>query len=151
MNLRAELMAASFQQETMEKLLDSTLDSVDLADQAAIDFARKVGFDEDDQNSISMAVRECMVNAVAHGNQYNSRKKVYLKLEANSNSLVVTIGDEGHGFDENTVPDPLAQENLLRQSGRGLLLMRAFMDECEHSARTPSGTLVRLVKRLQES
>ena len=135
----------------MEKTLDSTLDSVELADRAAMDFARKIGFNEDDQNSISMAVRECMVNAVAHGNRYNARKKVYLKLEATRESLAVTIGDEGGGFDENSVPDPLAQENLLKQSGRGLLLMRAFMDECEHTSRTPNGTLVRLVKRLQES
>ncbi|WP_031499331.1 ATP-binding protein [Bryobacter aggregatus] len=144
-------MAASFQQESKEHQLDSTLDSVDLADQAVIEFARKIGFDEDDQNSISMAVRECMVNAVAHGNQYNSRKKVYLKLEATPDSLTVSIGDEGNGFDESEVPDPLAQENLLKQSGRGLLLMRAFMDECEHFSRSPQGTMVRMIKRLHES
>ena len=74
-------MAASFEQQTQELHLESTLDSVDLADQTALELARKVGFDEDDQNSISMAVRECMVNAVAHGNKYNARKKVYLKLD----------------------------------------------------------------------
>ncbi len=110
--------------------------------------AQKHGFGEDDQNSISMAVRECMVNAVAHGNQYNSRKKVYLKLEAEPGTLVVTIGDEGDGFEQEDVPDPLAAENLLKQSGRGLLLMRAFMDECEHTKRVPHGTLVRMVKRI---
>ncbi len=141
-------MAASFEQQTQELHLESTLDSVDLADQAALELARKVGFDEDDQNSISMAVRECMVNAIAHGNKYNARKKVYLKLEAAPGTLVVSIGDEGDGFKDNDVPDPLAQENLLKQSGRGLLLMRAFMDECEHVPRVPQGTLVRMVKRL---
>jgi serine/threonine-protein kinase RsbW len=140
-------MAASFEQEIQEHLLDSSLESVDLADQAAVGLARKVGFGEDDQNSISMAVRECMVNAVAHGNKYNSRKKVYLKLETLPGMLVVTIGDEGDGFRQQDVPDPLAPENLLKQSGRGLLLMRAFMDECEHSMRVPHGTLVRMVKR----
>lgn len=144
-------MAASFEQEIQELELESTLDSVDLADQTAMEMARKVGFNEDDQNSISMAVRECMVNAVAHGNKYNARKKVYLKLEAMPGTLTVTIGDEGDGFNENEVPDPLAQENLLRQSGRGLLLMRAFMDECDHAPRDPHGTLVRMVKRLGEA
>ena len=143
-------MAASFEQETQEHQLESTLDSVDRAEQAAVDLARKIGFNEDDQNSISMAVRECMVNAVAHGNKYNARKRVYLKLEAQPKTLVITIGDEGDGFSETDVPDPLAQENLLKQSGRGLLLMRAFMDECEHAPRVPHGTLVRLVKRLAE-
>jgi serine/threonine-protein kinase RsbW len=144
-------MAASFDQETQELLLDSTLESVDLADQAAMEMAKKVGFNEDDQNSISMAVRECMVNAVAHGNKYNSRKKVHLTLEATPGTLVVLIGDEGDGFNETEVPDPLAQENLLKQSGRGLLLMRAFMDECEHAPRVPQGTLVRMVKRVSEA
>ncbi|MBM3759827.1 MAG: ATP-binding protein [Acidobacteria bacterium] len=143
-------MSASFEQEIQEYQLESTLDSVDLADQNALDLARKFGFGEDDQNSISMAVRECMVNAVAHGNKYNARKKVYLKLEAMPGTLAVTIGDEGDGFKDTDVPDPLAQENLLKQSGRGLLLMRAFMDECEHAARVPQGTLVRMVKRLGE-
>ena len=141
-------MAASFEQETQEHQLESTLDSVDRAEQAALDLARKIGFNEDDQNSISMAVRECMVNAVAHGNKYNARKRVYLKLEAQPGTLVITIGDEGDGFDDIDVPDPLAQENLLKQSGRGLLLMRAFMDECEHAPRVPKGTLVQMVKRL---
>lgn len=144
-------MAASFGQEIQEHELESTLDSVDIADQSAMELARKIGFNEDDQNSISMAVRECMVNAVAHGNKYNSRKKVYLKLEANPGVLIVSIGDEGEGFKDSDVPDPLAQENLLKQSGRGLLLMRAFMDECEHIERVPQGTLVRMVKRLGAS
>ena len=143
-------MAASFEQETQEHQLESTLESVDRAEHIALDFARKIGFNEDDQNSISMAVRECMVNAIAHGNQYNARKRVYLKLEAQPGTLLVTIGDEGDGFNDTDVPDPLAQENLLKQSGRGLLLMRAFMDECEHAPRVPQGTLVRLVKRLAE-
>ena len=143
-------MAASFEQETQEHQLESTLDSVDRAEQAAVDLARKIGFNEDDQNSISMAVRECMVNAVAHGNKYNARKRVYFKLESQPGTLLVTIGDEGDGFSDTDVPDPLAQENLMKQSGRGLLLMRAFMDECEHTSRVPQGTLVRLVKRLAE-
>ncbi|MFN9976108.1 MAG: ATP-binding protein, partial [Phycisphaerae bacterium] len=130
-------MSASFEQEIEEHNLDSSLESVDLAERAAIDLACKAGFGEDDQNAISMAVRECMVNAVAHGNKYNSRKKVYLKLEAVPGTLVVTIGDEGDGFRGEEVPDPRAPENLLKQSGRGLLLMRAFMDECEHTMRVP--------------
>lgn len=130
--------------------MESTLESVDLADQIAIELAKKAGFNEDDQNSISMAVRECMVNAVAHGNKYNARKSVYLKLEGSLGTLAVTVGDEGNGFNDSDIPDPLAAENLLKQSGRGLLLMRAFMDECEHQQRVPQGTLVRMVKRLGE-
>lgn len=141
-------MGALSDKETQEHELESTLDSVDTADRLALELAQKAGFGEDDQNSISMAVRECMVNAVAHGNKYNLRKKVLLRIEAEAGKLVVVIGDEGEGFHQEDVPDPLAAENLLKQSGRGLLLMRAFMDECEHQPRVPHGTLVRMVKRL---
>ena len=139
-------MAASFQNETSEHSLESSIDSVDQAERMVLEVANKIGFNEDDQNAISMAVRESMVNAVAHGNKYNSRKRVQLRIEGHHDHLVIVIADEGDGFDEAAIPDPLAQENLLKQSGRGLLLMRAFMDECQHSPREPSGTVVRMVK-----
>lgn len=144
-------MSGSFEQVVQEQLLDSTLDSVDAAESAAMEAARKIGFIEDDQHAISMAVRECMVNAVAHGNKYNSRKKVLFTLEVSPDRLGILVADEGDGFNDEAIPDPLAQENLLKQSGRGLLLMRAFMDECDHSPRQPSGTLVRMVKNFRAS
>jgi serine/threonine-protein kinase RsbW len=139
-------MAASFEQQVQEYSLDSSIDSVDQAELSAVELARKIGFSEDDQHSISMAVRECMVNAVAHGNKYNTRKKVFFRLDGRADRLVIEVGDEGDGFRDEEIPDPLAQENLLKQSGRGLLLMRAFMDECDHASRSPQGTLVRMVK-----
>ena len=110
-------------------VLDSTLQSVDKAESIVIKAARDMGFDDDDQHQIGMAVRECMVNAVVHGNRYSGHKKVHLAVRSASDQMVITIADEGAGFDLNSLPDPLAQENLLRQSGRGILLIRAFMDE----------------------
>jgi serine/threonine-protein kinase RsbW len=71
-----------------------------------------------------------------------------LEIERSDTSLTVIIGDEGEGFDLSSLPDPLAPENLLRQSGRGLLLIRAFMDEFDLHPRTGGGTEVRLVKNL---
>ncbi len=139
-------MSASFQSEIAEHSLESTLESVDQAESLVLSMAKRIGFGEDDENSISMAVRESMVNAVAHGNKYNNRKRVQLTIEGHPDRLVVTIADEGDGFDEAAVADPLAAENLLKQSGRGLLLMRAFMDECQHSKREPHGTVVRMLK-----
>ena len=126
--------------------LESTLDSVDQAEETVLREASEMGFDEDDQHRIGMSVRECMVNAVVHGNQYNTRKKVHLAVTREKNRLEVLIGDEGEHFDRSKVPDPLADENLLRHSGRGLLLMQAFMDEFEVRERKPLGTEVRLVK-----
>jgi serine/threonine-protein kinase RsbW len=134
--------------EKIQTLLESKLQSVDKAEELVMSEAGKAGFDEDDQHQIGMAVRECMVNAVVHGNSYSSHKRVHLEIERSSTGLTVTIGDEGEGFDLSSLPDPLAPENLLRQSGRGLLLIRAFMDEFDLHPRPGGGTEVRLVKNL---
>ena len=112
--------------------------------------ALSAGFDEDEQHQIGMSARECMVNAVVHGNRYSSKKKVHLDIERTEEGLTITIGDEGEGFDPSSLPDPLASENLLRQSGRGLLLIKAFMDEFDLHPRPGGGTEVRLVKKLTQ-
>lgn len=130
----------------VELLLDSTLDSVDTAEEAVMREAQELRFDEDDQHRIGMSVRECMVNAVVHGNRYNARKKVHVTIVRGADRLEIVIGDEGEGFDMNALPDPLANENLLRHSGRGLLLIQAFMDEFEMRAREPKGAEVKMVK-----
>lgn len=135
-------------EQQSETLLDSTLESVDAAEEAVLKAATEVGFDEDDLHKIGMSVRECMVNAVVHGNRYNARKKVHFTLTHESDRITVVIGDEGDGFDRNNLPDPLAEENLLRHSGRGLLLMQAFMDEFSVHNRSPKGTEVRIMKKL---
>lgn len=134
----------------VEKLLDSVLESADDAEHAALEAAREMGFPEDEQHKIGMAVREAIVNAVVHGNRYNSRKKVHLAVTSAQDHLAVTIGDEGEGFDLASLPDPLAEHNLLQQSGRGIFLIRAFMDEFEVRPRVPGGTEVRLVKYLDK-
>jgi serine/threonine-protein kinase RsbW len=134
--------------EKTQATLDSTLESVDKAEIIAMDEARKVGFDEDEQQQIGMAVRECVVNAVVHGNRYSKNKKVHLDTERSKDRLTFTIGDEGEGFDLNSLPDPLAPENLLNQSGRGIMLIRAFMDDFDLHPRPGGGTEVRLTKNL---
>jgi serine/threonine-protein kinase RsbW len=131
---------------TEETQLDSTLKSVDEAEAIVLKASKQLGFDEDDQHQIGMAVRECMVNAVVHGNRYSAHKKVHLAVSAVPGGMAVTIGDEGAGFDVSSLPDPLAEENLLRQSGRGILLIRAFMDEVDLHPRAGGGTEVRLIK-----
>lgn len=130
----------------MNLILDSTLESVDIAEEHVLRDARELGFDEDQQHYIGIAIRECMVNAVVHGNRYNARKKVSLTISRSPERLEVVVADEGEGFDLNNLPDPLADENLLRHSGRGLLLIQAFMDEFEIRPRQPKGTEVRMVK-----
>ncbi len=134
-----------------QETLESTLESVDKAEELALREGGKFGLDEDSQGQFGMAVRECMVNAVVHGNRYNSNKKVHFLMERSEEQLIVTIGDEGTGFDFKSLPDPLAPENLLRQSGRGFLLMQAFVDEFDVHNRPGGGTEVRLVKKRPEA
>ena len=132
---------------TFEQVLDSNLDSVDSAESTVMHEAGELGFDEDDLHRIGIAVRECMVNAVVHGNRYNARKKVHLKVERGPDSITIWIGDEGDGFKPEEVPDPLHNDNLLKHSGRGVMLMQAFMDEFHVGTREPKGTEIRMSKR----
>jgi serine/threonine-protein kinase RsbW len=136
----------STQAHTLDLTLDSSLESVDTAEEAVLGEAREAGFEEDDLHKIGIAVRECMVNAVVHGNRYNARKKVQLKVGRTSSGIAISIADEGEGFDPSAVPDPLASENLLRFSGRGVMLMQAFMDDFQVCSREPRGTEVKMVK-----
>ena len=130
----------------VKEQLESTLESVDHAEELVMSIAREMGFDEDSQHEIGISLRECMVNAVVHGNRYNARKKVHFSVSHTPERLEIVVGDEGEGFDRAKLPDPLADENLLRQSGRGVLMMQAFMDEFQVGPRNPLGTEVRMVK-----
>jgi serine/threonine-protein kinase RsbW len=129
-------------------LLDSTLKSVDQGEELALEAARGVGFSGEDLNDIGIAVRECLVNAVTHGNRYNAKKKVHLRILIGGARLTVEVMDEGAGFAAAEVPDPLEGDNLLRQSGRGILMMRHYMDEVESFPREGGGTGIRMVKSL---
>ena len=127
--------------------LDSTLETVNSAEETAGRMATEAGFDDEEVMKISMAVREAMINAVLHGNAYDTARRVNLSFEQNDQGLIVTITDEGKGFVPEEVPDPLAPENLLKESGRGIFLMRAFMDEVRFRKLNP-GTEITLIKRL---
>jgi serine/threonine-protein kinase RsbW len=132
--------------ETLERSLDSTLESVDSAEELALGIAERMGFDEDDLMKIGMAVRESMVNAVVHGNRYNIHKKVRFSVSHHDERYTVRIADEGEGFDPESLPDPLAPENLMRTSGRGIFLIRSFMDEFDIRRGERGGMEVTLVK-----
>lgn len=127
--------------------LDSTLETVDKAEQAASRIATESGFAEDEVMQIAMAVREAAVNAVLHGNAYDPEKKVALEFERTGHDLVITIRDQGKGLDPASIPDPLAPENLLKTSGRGIFLIRSFMDDVKiHPSST--GTEIKLIKHV---
>jgi serine/threonine-protein kinase RsbW len=134
-------------EERRSYTLDSTLETVDSAEQAASEVAAANGFGDDECLQIAMAVREAAVNAVLHGNAYDPDKKVHLDFERVKDDLVITIKDQGKGLDLGKIPDPLSPDNLLKTSGRGIFLIRSFMDEVEiHPSQT--GTEIKLIKHV---
>ncbi len=125
--------------------LESELSSVDPVEAKAEQMAREAGFDEDSASQIAMVVREAVINAILHGNQKDPAKHVRVSFELNDEALKICIADEGPGLDPDSVPDPLAPENILRSSGRGIFLMRAIMDEVHFHQLSP-GTEIEMIK-----
>ena len=114
------------------------------------------GCDEDERSNLALSVREAVVNAVLHGNKLEPGKCVRLEVTLEftlergleRGELAVQVFDEGTGFDLDAVPNPLAPENLLKPTGRGILLMRNFMDEVSFEFPDSGGTLVLMRKSL---
>lgn len=133
---------------TTTQILDSTLDSADRAESAALEMARSCGFGEITVEHIGLAVHEIMTNAVVHGNHRDMHKKVVLTISRTAPELRIIISDQGDGFDPGRLPDPRSPEALLESSGRGVYLARAFMDEFHVQRSRSKGTTVTMVKRL---
>ncbi len=127
--------------------MSSTMESVEEVEAAADRLATEAGLDEDQRFPITMAVREAAINAVLHGNEYDPARQIEVSLENTGKDLVITIADQGRGFDPDKLRDPLAEENLLRGTGRGIFLIRSLLDEV-HFRQLQPGTELTLVKHL---
>jgi serine/threonine-protein kinase RsbW len=126
------------------------MDSVSEVEALAEKIATHAGLDEDASFHVTMAVREATVNAVLHGNEYDPAKHITFSWDITPKSLIFTIADEGLGIDPQKLPDPRDEENLLRGTGRGIFLIRSFMDEV-HFRQLHPGTELTLVKHLAPS
>ncbi len=123
------------------------MESVSEVEAAAEKIAAEAGLDEDQRFHVGMAVREATVNAVLHGNEYDSARMIDVTFEKTDSDFIFRIADEGRGFDPDHLPDPLAPENLLRGTGRGIFLIRSLMDEV-HFRQLHPGTELTLIKHL---
>lgn len=108
-----------------------------------IDAVKSCGFNGDDIFGIKLALEEALINAIKHGNKFDKKKKVKLDASITPKRVAIDIEDEGPGFNRCRVPDPTADENLTKSSGRGILLMEAYMDSITFSK---NGRRVHLLK-----
>jgi serine/threonine-protein kinase RsbW len=132
----------------LEVTLETQVESVNVAEEMCLRVAEAAGFGEDDCYRIGMSVREGVINAFHYGNQEKPEKKIHLAVDLTPEKMIIHVLDEGKGFDLSQVPDPLAQENLLSTSGRGIFLMRAFMDEFDVVSGRTGGAEIIMSKRL---
>ena len=130
----------------------SHLDMLDVV-QVLTDHAGQVGgLDDEAIHWVGVAVRESVINAIKHGNSEDRDKRVTVEIRLEPRAkplrLVIRVLDQGPGFDPDAVADPLAPENLLRSSGRGIFFMRSFMDDITLQRMSEGGMEVRMVKKL---
>lgn len=134
-------------EQTSRLVLPSHIEAVTDAAAAATDFVQSCGVAEEAAFGIDMAVREAITNAMVHGNKEDEAKTVEVTLNCLENAFEIEVKDQGEGFDPTSVPDPTDPANIMKTSGRGIFLMRSFMDEVQWSMRPEGGTTVRMVKK----
>jgi len=134
-------------EQTTRLVLPSHIEAVADGAAAATDFIQSCGVGEAAAFGIDMAVREAITNAMVHGNKEDEAKTVEVTLNCLGHELEIQVRDQGEGFDPTSIPDPTDPANILKTSGRGIFLMRTFMDEVQWSMRPEGGTTVRMTKK----
>jgi serine/threonine-protein kinase RsbW len=129
----------------------SAFEMLDFVQVVSDHVGRGVGLDDDAVHWVGVAVRESVINAIKHGNQNDATKHVFVEFESraaqSAPELHIRVRDQGKGFDPETVADPLAPENLLKSSGRGIFLIRSFMDDVQLQRAPQGGMEIRMTKR----
>jgi serine/threonine-protein kinase RsbW len=137
---------------TLRLEFTSTFEMVDFVEVVSGHVSREVGLDEDSTHWVGVAIRECVINAIKHGNHNDLGKRVFVEFTTTLDErpmLSISVRDQGEGFDPENLADPLAPENLLKGSGRGIFLIRSFMDDVQLQRVPQGGMEIRMVKRAQ--
>lgn len=132
--------------QRIEISFPSRVEFLNLVHTVTDEMARMAGFDGDESLNISLAVREAATNALIHGNGRDASKVVQVAFGVQEGSIEVEIQDQGVGFNPEAVDDPRDPTNVARTSGRGIFLMRSFMDSVTFEKRNSDGMQVRLTK-----
>jgi serine/threonine-protein kinase RsbW len=131
----------------LELTIESTYDSLGEVAGFLQDAGKEAGIGDDEVADLVVSAMEAVNNAIQHGNQEDKSKKVHIRLEVASGRITLSVRDEGPGFDPSKLPDPRDTENILKSSGRGILMMRSFMDQVDFDV-DETGTTVRMSKSL---
>jgi len=137
---------------TVRLEIHSNFEMVDFVQVISDRVGQLAGLDDDTVHWIGVAVRESVINAIKHGNREDARKIVTVEFTfaptADPRELIVRVLDQGEGFEPQEVADPLAPENILKSSGRGIFFMRSFMDDVVLQRAAGGGMEVRMTKKL---
>lgn len=128
--------------------LDSNFNSVEVAEKFLHSVMANSSLEDSETHRMEMAVRESVINAIQHGNRCDESKKVHLEINVSPAKITIFVRDEGSGFDVGSVPNPLEENNILKNSGRGIFIIRSFMDEFSVRRIPNDGSEVMMVKRL---
>ena len=130
----------------------SAFEMLDFVQVVSDHLSRGIGLDDDSRHWVSVAIRESVINAIKHGNRNDAEKHVFVEFETATRSdvpeLAIRVRDQGEGFDPETLANPLDPENLLKSSGRGIFLIRNFMDDVQLQRAPEGGMEIRMVKRM---
>jgi len=130
----------------------SSVDMLDFVQVVSDHIGRRAGLDDETLHWVGVAVRESVINAIRHGNANDAQKRVHVEftpIDGDTPGLAIRVRDEGPGFDPASLPDCRAPENLLKSCGRGIFLIRSFMDELVLQRAPEGGMEVRMVKRVR--
>lgn len=122
-----------------EKEIASNPDLLPELEEFIIKLAKKSNLCNDKLNSLVLSFSEAASNSMVHGNKLDKNKKIRITVRVSEEKMTVIIKDEGQGFNINTVPDPTKPENILKDSGRGIHIMRSFLNDLRYNF-TPTGT-----------
>ena len=140
---------------TVRLEFNSVFEMVDFVQIVSDHMCRSVGLDDDSLHWVGVAIRESVINAIKHGNRHDASKHVFVAFEASTTDLVpelsISVRDQGEGFEPEEVADPLAPENLLKSSGRGIFLIRNFMDDVRMTRAPQGGMEISMTKRVVQA
>ncbi|MCF8241023.1 MAG: ATP-binding protein [Melioribacteraceae bacterium] len=135
--------------QVIQKVIPSDPDLMPDIEEFVLESVKHLNLSDDKLNNLTLSVAEASSNSIVHGNKGDLNKKVYITIEIDEEFLTIKLKDEGEGFDPKKIPDPTAPENILKDSGRGIHIMKSFLEDLRFDF-SKSGTEITLVLRIND-